>query len=257
MRLSQYIGDFIPDAHVKGLLLSSFIALICSRNSAVVRAVSSKFILMAQRYRVFVDRKVIEFLENINNTVVDNLTLVSSYTSSAQLSEIFIDFLHCNDKMSLIVLATGRFNEAISAFKDLFHEVKAAGGIVRRENGDYLFIKRHGLWDLPKGKLNKGESPESGALREVSEETGLHSLKIDSVSESTYHIYTDKKGSFILKETYWFEMLYPGNEVPVPQYEEDITEVRWFAVSDLHIAIENTYPSLRELLARNLDKSEG
>jgi len=239
----------MPEAQVKGLLLSSFIALICNRNSAVVSAVSSKFILMAQRYRVFVDQKVIEFAENINNLTVDNKTQVSSYTSLTLLSELFIDFLHSNDKSSLIVLTDGRFDEATKSFRHLFHKVKAAGGIVRNSSGDCLFIKRHGLWDLPKGKLEKGENHEEGALREVNEETGLQHLEITGKAITTLHIYTDIKGSFILKETLWYEMLHTGDEIPVPQQEEDITEVRWFKMNEMEKAYSNTYRSLREMLA--------
>jgi ADP-ribose pyrophosphatase YjhB (NUDIX family) len=203
---------------------------------------------MAQRYRVFVDQKVIEFSENINNLAVDDTTLVSSYSSLTQLSELFIDFLHCNDKSSLIVITSEKFDEATRAFRHLFHKVKAAGGIVRNEKNDYLFIKRHGIWDLPKGKIEKGENRETGALREVNEETGLQNLEITSLPLTTYHIYNDKKGSFILKETFWYEMLYTGNETPVPQLEEDITEVRWFKMSEINEVSSNTYLSLKEML---------
>jgi len=199
-------------------------------------------------YRVFVDQKVIEFSENINNRGVDNSSLISSYSSLPQLSELFIDFLHSNDKTSLIVLTAGRFDEARKSFRHLFHRVKAAGGIVRNLKGDCLFIKRHGLWDLPKGKLEKGESHEAGAIREVQEETGLQQLEITNQADTTLHIYTDMKGSFILKETFWYEMLHKGEETPVPQQEEDITEVRWFRMNEVDEACNNTYRSLREML---------
>lgn len=164
------------------------------------------------------------------------------------MSELFIDFLHTNDKSSLIVLTDGRFDEATKSFHHLFHRVKAAGGIVRNSAGDCLFIKRHGLWDLPKGKLEKGESHEAGALREVNEETGLQHLEITGSAITTLHIYTDVKGRFILKETFWYEMLHTGDDIPVPQQEEDITEVKWFNMSEMDEACSSTYRSLREML---------
>ena len=60
--------------------------------------------------------------------------------------------------------------------------VEAAGGyVVRRTpkgNLKVLTIFRRGLWDLPKGKLDPGESPEKGAVREVSEEVGIKKKSI-------------------------------------------------------------------------------
>jgi ADP-ribose pyrophosphatase YjhB (NUDIX family) len=94
-------------------------------------------------------------------------------------------------------------------------------------------------------------------LREVAEETGLTNLAITSQLPSTFHIYTDKKGGFILKETIWFEMSFRGDETPVPQHEEDITEVKWFAKSEIEEATENTYASLKELLLDYFNQETG
>jgi len=132
----------------------------------------------------------------------------------------------------------------------MFKRIEEGGGIVRNEQGDYLFIKRSGVWDLPKGKLHKKESIETGALREVTEETGLSKLSITRQLPSTFHIYTDRKGKDILKETYWFEMMCMENQELVPQLEEDITEVKWFSQAELHIPMANTYASLRSLLEK-------
>jgi len=130
----------------------------------------------------------------------------------------------------------------------MFTRIEAAGGIVRNEKQEYLFIKRLGVWDLPKGKLHKKEQIQAGALREVTEETGLIKLTISKKLPSTFHIYTDRKGHEILKETFWFEMMCNGSQNLVPQMEEDITEVRWFAADDLNIPVQNTYASLYSLL---------
>jgi 8-oxo-dGTP pyrophosphatase MutT (NUDIX family) len=51
--------------------------------------------------------------------------------------------------------------------------IKAGGGIVVNEQNEVLLIYRRGKWDLPKGKLDDGETIEECALREVKEETGL------------------------------------------------------------------------------------
>jgi ADP-ribose pyrophosphatase YjhB (NUDIX family) len=84
-----------------------------------------------------------------------------------------------------------------------------------------------GKWDLPKGKIEKGESLEQAALREVEEETGLKELILEKFINNTFHIYTERNGEKILKTTYWFKMTYVGNEKPTPQIEEGISEVSW------------------------------
>ena len=134
----------------------------------------------------------------------------------------------------------------------MFTHIEAAGGIVRNQKEEYLFIKRLGVWDLPKGKLHKKEPFQEGALREVTEETGLTNLTITKQLPSTYHIYTDRKGREILKETYWFEMISMEDQKLVPQLEEDITEVKWIGTGDLDIPLQNTYASLRRLLVSYL-----
>lgn len=141
---------------------------------------------------------------------------------------------------------------ACDAFNSMFTRIEAAGGIVRNQKEEYLFIKRLGIWDLPKGKLNKNEAVADGALREVTEETGLTKLIVTKQLPSTYHIYTDKKGREVLKETFWFEMMCNEDQKLVPQLEEDITEVKWFNANELDIPLLDTYASLRQLIVSYL-----
>ncbi len=64
------------------------------------------------------------------------------------------------------------------AFFKLFKPVTAAGGLVENEKGEVLLIFRRGKWDLPKGKLDPGETIEQCAVREVEEETGLKNIEL-------------------------------------------------------------------------------
>lgn len=132
-------------------------------------------------------------------------------------------------------------------FRQLFRIIQAAGGIVYK-NGEALFIFRNGKWDLPKGKIEVGETPEEASVREVNEECGLPSVNIKRRLKSTYHIYKsehrDSVGQWILKETIWYEMEYNGDRLPEPQTDEGITEVRWFRPDMLDIALMNTWESL-------------
>lgn len=112
-------------------------------------------------------------------------------------------------------------------FTHMFKVIEAAGGVVTNSSDEILFIHRIGKWDLPKGKIEKGESLEQAALREIEEETGLKELILEEFLNNTFHIYTERNGEKILKTTYWFRMTYVGNETPQPQTEEGITAVSW------------------------------
>ncbi|MCX6226814.1 MAG: NUDIX domain-containing protein, partial [Bacteroidia bacterium] len=132
-------------------------------------------------------------------------------------------------------------------FISFYQIIEAAGGIVRHPSGKYLFIKRFGKWDLPKGKIEKGESPELAALREVREECGIADLKINNALPSTYHTYK-LEGNRVLKKTWWFAMDYTGNLFTKPQTEEGITEASWLVPSQFDMVLENTYRSIAELI---------
>lgn len=139
---------------------------------------------------------------------------------------------------------------AFHEFMQLYNLIEAAGGVVVNARSEVLFIKRRNKWDLPKGKLEKGESHESGALREVEEECGIDLLEITKPLGTTYHTYA-LNDEPILKRTYWFAMQFKGNKKPVPQSEEDITEVRWFNPTDLSAVIQNTFPSIIDVLKKS------
>jgi 8-oxo-dGTP pyrophosphatase MutT (NUDIX family) len=106
---------------------------------------------------------------------------------------------------------------------------------------------RRGKWDLPKGKLDNGESLEDCALREVTEETGVGGLTLQKFLLVTEHTY-EERGVPILKETHWWLMSTKGRQPLIPQTEEDITELRWIGASDLGIILQNTYPGIIEVL---------
>ncbi|WP_028786137.1 NUDIX hydrolase [Terrimonas ferruginea] len=133
------------------------------------------------------------------------------------------------------------------AFFKKFTQVQAAGGLVENENGDCLLIFRRGKWDLPKGKLDEGESLEECAVREVSEETGLQQVQLTAPLLITYHTYHEGT-HFILKDSHWYLMKAEGKQELVPQTEEDIQELRWTAPADLAAYRAETFPSVRDVL---------
>jgi 8-oxo-dGTP pyrophosphatase MutT (NUDIX family) len=125
--------------------------------------------------------------------------------------------------------------------------IQAGGGLVENEKGEFLFMFRRGKWDLPKGKLDPGESLESCAIREVEEETGIRAIELKKFLLITEHAYTER-GVALLKETHWWLMKTNGNQPLVPQTEEDITELRWIGRRDLKMVLQNTYPGIIEVL---------
>ena len=132
-------------------------------------------------------------------------------------------------------------------FSSMFKNIEAAGGLVKNENGEYLFIFRNGKWDLPKGKREKGESTKSCAMREVEEECGVKGLDITKKIGSTFHTYYMEERA-VLKQTYWFEMSCTQHTKLEPQLEEGITEVKWINKKDIEMVLENTYDSIKEVL---------
>ncbi|MDQ6844653.1 MAG: NUDIX hydrolase, partial [Bacteroidota bacterium] len=143
------------------------------------------------------------------------------------------------------------FNENFSKLKKDFFKhfklIQAGGGFVRNKAGEILLIFRRGKWDLPKGKLDDGETLEDCAIREVQEETGIKKLKIVSKITITYHTYIEY-GKHILKESHWYLMNASGQEEPVPQSEEDITEIVWAKKEDLTKYLSNTFPTIKSIL---------
>ena len=131
-------------------------------------------------------------------------------------------------------------------FKAEFKVIKAAGGIVTNELKQLLFIYRHDKWDLPKGKIEKGETLQDAAIREVKEECGFRNLSLKRQVSTTYHIY-EEKGRQILKISYWFTMFSSDKDL-VPQVEEGITAVEWVDKTKTAKIFRNTYPNIELLL---------
>ena len=135
----------------------------------------------------------------------------------------------------------------IDMFKTKLPLVQAAGGLVRNKKGKMLFIFRKNKWDLPKGKVYKGETLEKGAMREVEEETGVKKLKLISFAGMTYHVFR-RNNQYRLKETYWFHMTTNFTGKLKPEVQEDITKAEWKGPTKMAKALENSYGNIKFLL---------
>lgn len=184
-------------------------------------------------YKVFVNEK--KLLLSKQSEALEKTLKYDSFTTL----EIALDLLQNTSVKELNVYGE-QIDEIWEEFKKLFRIIEAAGGIVNRPNGDILFIKRLGKWDLPKGKMEKGESREESAVREIEEETNLQNVELLDFINTTYHIYIERNGDRVLKYTHWFEMNFDGEDTSKPQLEEGITEVAWKNTSQIE---DEVFPS--------------
>lgn len=127
--------------------------------------------------------------------------------------------------------------------------VTAAGGMVCNSKMQVLFIKRNNLWDLPKGRVEKGETFEEAAIREVEEETGIKELVIGDFIAKTYHVFKRNK-NWKLKVTYWYKMHSDYQGELIPQEEEGIEKVRWKNFQQSQKALRNTYENVKLLFPK-------
>lgn len=130
--------------------------------------------------------------------------------------------------------------------------VRAAGGIITDDEGNMLLIRRNNRWDLPKGKVEDGETLLQAALREVQEETGITPLPTTHypLPIKTYHIF-NLYGGWHLKQTSWFALHATGSHLQgAPQQEEGITEVAWVAPDEWYSRLQHSYGTLKTLSSR-------
>lgn len=135
----------------------------------------------------------------------------------------------------------------LQAFEAQMEKIVAAGGLVYTPHKSVLLIFRRGKWDLPKGKLDEGETLEACAVREVQEETGLSKATIEKPLTITWHTY-QQDGKLILKESHWYLMHTPAEEKLTPQEDEDIESCIWVPLEDLQAYMQNTHPSILDVI---------
>jgi 8-oxo-dGTP pyrophosphatase MutT (NUDIX family) len=206
-------------------------------------------------YKVFFNDSTIVLSSEIKKSSNNNISDEIDFDGYSFINQ-WINEVEVNKNRPEFYIQHPDLNRLWKYFRSRFVEIPASGGLVKNDSGLFLFIRRFGVWDLPKGKIEKKESPENAAIREVGEECGLSELKIIKQLDSTYHIYRSPylkyPDNLVLKETKWFLMSYAGSEIPIPEMEEDIEEVRWFSPTEFDQVLTNTYSSLRDLLAKTL-----
>lgn len=185
-----------------------------------------------------VDETIEPYVHHDDAVFIDEL---DTHTVKAMIHEMELPKIHAG------VFFHPDLNELKKAFFKKFTLVQAAGGLVKNEEEEILLIFRRGKWDLPKGKLDKGESLEECAVREVEEETGLKKIKLVAPLITTYHTYHEGT-KFILKESHWYTMKAKSGQQLTPQTAEDIQEIKWINGKELKPYIKNAFPSIIDVL---------
>jgi 8-oxo-dGTP pyrophosphatase MutT (NUDIX family) len=203
---------------------------------------------MVQMYRIYINEIKLFITENVPN----------AHNSVKLLTKKEFDIHQLYEQVKLGTEKTDYFL-IVDRPREMFDEIaanlqiiEAAGGLVKNEAGAYLFIFRREKWDLPKGKIDEGESPEMAAVREVEEECGVQISKLGEQLSVTYHIYPTSK-NLVLKKTYWYKMEVSGSPELIPQIEEEITEAVWLKTSELNEVKQNSYPLIIDLLEEKLN----
>lgn len=189
-----------------------------------------------------IDEMIEPYVHHDDAVFIDEL---DTHTVKAMIHEMGLPKIHAG------VFFHPNLDELKKAFFKKFTLVQAAGGLVRNEDDEILLIFRRGKWDLPKGKLDKGESLEECAVREVKEETGLTEVELVAPLLITYHTYHEGT-RFILKESHWYAMKTANGQQLIPQTEEDIQEIKWVSEKELGAFRKNAYPSIADVLKAGL-----
>ena len=202
-------------------------------------------------YRLFCNNKTLEcinfFEQHLNNETDESLYSTQVFENISDKIKLWLESKNEN----LIIKDVD--NDILAAvIKKTFRFAPAAGGVVVVDDS-VVAIERNGIPDLPKGHIEKDESPNVAALREVREETSISNLTIIRQLPSTHHCYM-LNGQWTLKQTSWFLMKTANDFKPKPQTEEGISKVFLINKDNVDEFLEKTFISLRITLGEEILK---
>ena len=196
-------------------------------------------------HKIYFEQRCIIICPPDDQSLADPNAVEFHYVGAPDIRKL-VEMFRSSESLSHIYIPSEDTERTYRGLCSGFREVNAAGGLVSNRRGDYLLIRRNGLWDLPKGHQEPGEDIGVTALREVQEETGVLELEMRGLICVTDHCYF-RNGVWHLKHTWWYDMLYTNPVDLTPQREEDITVAAWVARSSLPPYLKNTYPSIAEV----------
>lgn len=191
-------------------------------------------------YKVFVNDSPLILTNRLSETVNGNYFLLNGTAIKDAINALM------KNKLEEAFIYHPNNEEILKKFTKKIPLVIAAGGVVTNKEGKVLFIYRNDKWDLPKGKLDKGETLEECAIREVIEETGVTDLTIENFLRTTYHVFK-RNGKYKLKEVHWYAMKTTYDGKLKGEKKEGIVKVKWKGPRKIKKALENSYTNIRIL----------
>jgi ADP-ribose pyrophosphatase YjhB (NUDIX family) len=198
-------------------------------------------------YKVFINNKPLIFTDAPIAGQESDKFLVTKYAGKVKFLHHYIDYLEKSQRYDGITLIAADVAQLWADFQSIYKIIEAAGGVVYNKKGEVLLIYRLQTWDLPKGKIDKGETPEIAAIREIQEETGLNQVELGDFICHTFHTYQHKEKR-VLKKTHWYKMTTAETEL-TPQYSEDIELAEWRDLANFLQSKPTIYPSILDVLA--------
>ncbi len=206
-----------------------------------------------QRYDIFNKHNNIciinDCFKELNFAQKEVLECDNDSLNTIDFSPFFSD--NCTKDIVIIIKNDVDFEYAFKKITEKLIHVPAAGGLVKNEKDEFLFIYRNRHWDLPKGHQEEGEDLELTAVREVEEETGLGNISLGEKLDVTYHTYM-RNNKRELKVTHWYSMSSDSKEKLIPQKEEGIDRVEWLSKEFIAKHEKKIYPSLYHFLEKAL-----
>ncbi len=198
---------------------------------------------MKNRYAVFFDRQKILFTGRLSGEQAAQYSIIEKHIDWGS----FMNFIRSG--IGAMACISDNPEARFIEFSAMFRKIEAAGGLVADPTNHWLFIYRRDRWDLPKGMLDPGETPEQAALREIEEECAIGGLRIIHQLDPTYHVYPlNGNNAWALKKTYWFFLRTRICCQAEPQTSEGITRAEWKNPGMLDDVFSNTYGNIKEML---------
>jgi 8-oxo-dGTP pyrophosphatase MutT (NUDIX family) len=204
----------------------------------------------SQMYKIYINEVEVILKASDQVTLSDTVTsgsVVVKYTGNKKHLLDYINILEKSIKSEKLIIHYDDFIKLKTDFKSHFTEIEAAGGLVRNELNEYLFIFRSGSWDLPKGKIENNESRKNAAMREITEETGIKKLTVLHKLLVTRHTYRSNVGKRIIKKSHWY-LLESKKQTPVPQQNEDIERADWMTMEKFFSKRRQVYPNILDVI---------
>ncbi len=203
-----------------------------------------------QSYKIYINEKplILAPTKNLSELLDTPYNfLVSEYNGSTKSLFQYIDSLEKKSPYDGIVVHAKDYRALKRDFKSIVQVLHAAGGIVRNQFGEYLFIFRRGHWDIAKGKVDLGETNQEAAVREVMEETGIRNIKLKNKLIKTRHMYKGSGKKRIVKVTSWYKMRAKKQKL-IPQHSEGIEKAIWLTPHRFLLECKPVYRAIEDVV---------